>query len=445
MPGATAPISLRAFLAPFILLVALLVIAVVVGLPEPARGQPSYAGSERCKSCHAKVTGEWAGTPHGRILGRRGLSPELSGCESCHGPGALHAGSGKKQQIQNPGRLPAAKSNAVCGACHVRGEHRGPDGWAGLDARFWRRSAHRRQDVSCLSCHSGHQAGLRQPAEALCTSCHNQVIAAAGRYTHLPVAQRMCITCHDPHGTSRRYGLPRDLTKVCQSCHDVAAKSSVAAHRGYRVGGTTCTSCHDPHAFDRKGRLMRRVAHAPFSAGQCTACHRQGSATLTRRQPDLCFSCHQESTVKNPQDTVVHLPVARGFCTGCHAPHASRERGMLVDTEAYTCLNCHGDVENDLFRTTAHRPAQEGRCLVCHKPHTSTQPQLLAKEGLILCASCHPSQGKFVHPVGNAVRDPSGRPVTCSTCHAPHGSDFKALSRADPQRELCVRCHRVGR
>jgi predicted CXXCH cytochrome family protein len=35
----------------------------------------------------------------------------------------------------------------------------------------------------------------------------------------------------------------------------------------------------------------------------------------------------------------------------------------------------------------------------------------------------------------------TGKPLTCTGCHMPHGSEEKALLRAEPTRELCILCH----
>jgi len=154
-------------------------------------------------------------------------------------------------------------------------------------------------------------------------------------------------------------------------------------------------------------------------------------------------SCHDRSAVINPKEAVVHYPVAKGFCTGCHAPHAAREPGLLKDTTAYTCFTCHAGIEAQTLKPVSHRPVEDGACLACHRPHTSVQPDLLVTDTVALCASCHARHARFTHPMGEKARDPSGRPITCTTCHAPHGADFKYLGRAEVQRDLCLRCHKV--
>jgi hypothetical protein len=114
-------------------------------LPKPAApGQPSYVGSARCGQCHAPELAWWKGHPHGNAyatLERRNVQFNLScvgchvtgynqpggstlahvedltnvGCESCHGPGSLHAAAPNREAAGNVQR---EVPESVCRRCH---------------------------------------------------------------------------------------------------------------------------------------------------------------------------------------------------------------------------------------------------------------------------------------------------------------------------------------
>ena len=107
-----------------------------------ALGEPRFVGNAVCKECHAKEYLDWLQTPHARAFslleaegeadngtcqpchttgygwpgGFMGLeiTPDRVhvGCESCHGPGELHA------QDPEGARLPPV-TEATCRACHT--------------------------------------------------------------------------------------------------------------------------------------------------------------------------------------------------------------------------------------------------------------------------------------------------------------------------------------
>jgi hypothetical protein len=113
--------------------------------PKPvAPGMAGYLGSERCQTCHAAAFDWWTHHPHGRayatlervdkqfslscvrchvtgygepggatIVHNRGLTNV--GCESCHGPGSLHAENAAAVSSKNVQRAP---SESLCRSCH---------------------------------------------------------------------------------------------------------------------------------------------------------------------------------------------------------------------------------------------------------------------------------------------------------------------------------------
>lgn len=113
--------------------------------PEPVKeGMPGYIGSEKCGSCHESELAWWKGHAHGRAyatLEQRNKQFNLScvgchvtgydqpggatvvhnegltdvGCESCHGPGSLHA---EDQDVEAAKNVVLDAPEAVCKQCH---------------------------------------------------------------------------------------------------------------------------------------------------------------------------------------------------------------------------------------------------------------------------------------------------------------------------------------
>jgi hypothetical protein len=113
--------------------------------PKPvAPGAPSFVGTQRCGECHAEALAWWRTHAHGRAyatLERRNKQFNLScvgchvtgynqpggatvvhnealkdvGCESCHGPGSLHA---EDQDVVADKNVTRDSAEAVCKQCH---------------------------------------------------------------------------------------------------------------------------------------------------------------------------------------------------------------------------------------------------------------------------------------------------------------------------------------
>jgi DmsE family decaheme c-type cytochrome len=282
--------------------------------PKPA----TVVGSDTCAACHDEIAKAFQTNPHEAV--EKGVRPQWKGkaCESCHGPGSVHAETADKKDIRNPATLPPAQADKICLGCHLNQPTQA--------GRI--QSGHARNQVSCTSCHSVHKAGGTQmvartahAVNQLCQGCHIQEWASFQRpYKHkLPEGAMSCVYCHNPHGTLL---LPRMLQTVS-------------------ANEPGCFKCHG----DKRGPFA--YEHAPVRLEGCTACHEpHGSANprmLTRHEVRfVCLECH----ANKPAPTVQTLPPTLGGippafhdlgnpryrnCTLCHVKiHGSQiDRGLL--------------------------------------------------------------------------------------------------------------------
>ena len=208
-----------------------------------------------------------------------------------------------------------------------------------------------------------------------------------------------------------------------------------------------CLQCH-------KSKSAGAIVHPALDMG-CQLCHEaphaeeKPSLSLTADMPDLCFQCHDSSSMEMAS---VHAPVSAGMCASCHDPHSSNQKKLLVSTIPEVCFGCHD--EGEFTKTTEHSPSAEGQCGFCHAPHSSDNAHYLNYPLEDLCMMCHPDNisGDHVlvglaindvHPV-NGMPDPSrtGQDLSCVSCHTPHSSNHRKLFPQDDQQEnLCLLCH----
>ncbi len=156
---------------------------------------------------------EWIPPCTGRFCSPRWPARiQRHGCEACHGPGSRHIQDYTDRSAIitfGPGSpQPAVGQNAVCLQCHMKGQR-----------LFWQGSAHELRDVSCVSCHSVHNAqtrhaNLKAPSQLqLCSQCHAIKTAMALNWAHMPVREgkMQCADCHNVHGSLTEFSFGKTV------------------------------------------------------------------------------------------------------------------------------------------------------------------------------------------------------------------------------------------
>ncbi|MEW5807166.1 MAG: cytochrome c3 family protein, partial [Acidobacteriota bacterium] len=305
----------------------------------------------------------------------------------------------------------------------------------------------------CQVCHhphaSNYQDQLLNETSPLCFQCHQPELEKMKKaVTHAPFVKGECMKCHSPHSSANEFLMKGDFQRTCLSCHNATQEVLVRAHSGMDVRGSDCEGCHTAHASDVKG-LIHEHQNQPFRERECSTCHKMSLPDLKKlvsETTELCLMCHEEKKKGEPPSISHKMELEKG-CSSCHTPHASASLYLFRRKEWITCLNCHTEVSNRFSASKYYHPSkvEGGRCSICHSIHSGKNGKLLALSGLDVCNQCHGAHFKFSHPMGKNVRDVwhERDELLCTSCHDPHGTNYRAFLRLDPARELCIQCHKI--
>jgi hypothetical protein len=234
------------------------------------------------------------------------------------------------------------------------------------------------------------------------------------------VLQSGCLGCHDSHGREkgrlRSMGFdfrgeptsvrPQSTAQICFGCHagpgairlktgepdfgklfnsggaslhglGVAAKDRVdlPSLRASTYGGKLdCISCHDnPDASGPKGPHSSR-----FPALLKAAFGREGDMGIRGNNVnDLCFSCHDQYSIKGNQSFPLHREHLEGFTASSR--RSSAKQGAFRDAGK----NASGSPTSQSIRSGILGMVQAGlgepaACATCHDPHGSREnPSLI--------------------------------------------------------------------
>ena len=259
-----------------------------------------YVGSETCIECHDDWYDSYMKNYHA-VRGDPRTPGAKQECESCHGPGAIHAeeeGEGPIISLSPKSATPVEEKNAPCLRCHTKGK-----------VALWHGSTHEGRGLSCSNCHSPHQEypkGLSKPTQTeVCTQCHKRIRAELLRRSHHPIREgkMQCSDCHNSHGTiadklvDAQYG-----SLKCLECHANLRGPLLWEHPPVVEN---CLTCHTPHGSPRTSLLKAKMPYL------CQRCH-----SSVGHQSQL-----QARSASNSGQSVYRVLNNRGFyraCLNCH-------------------------------------------------------------------------------------------------------------------------------
>ena len=253
-----------------------------------------FIGSQACATCHAPLIAEFKKTLMGKIGGAQKGKFE---CENCHGPGSAHVKAGGGRGVGgilsfgNDDPRPVEERNAVCLACHQKGER-----------NYWAGSVHETRGVACTNCHSvmkdvSRKHNLKTDVEAeTCFQCHKIKRAQMQYSSHMPIREGKltCSNCHNPHG-SITDKLIREATvnDNCYKCHAEKRGPYLWEHAPVRE---SCLNCHTAHGSNYENLL---IVARPRLCNECHSTVHSGTAGGGLGLPNTtymlgrgCGNCH---------------------------------------------------------------------------------------------------------------------------------------------------------
>lgn len=273
--------------------------------------------NDRCAACHST----------GYDPAARTFSQPSIACESCHGPGAKHAASKKRDDIVNPAALRGEKANHVCAQCHARGNDTSgkypyPVGFKpGQDLSesfifaepakgenselFWGngmarkhhaqyneflQSKHFQNGLHCFDCHEVHAF------RAVPSSPETRLMAETERFLLKKRARFICFKCHTERETEFSAEERTAGGKVVDqhSHHPPVITETVrdgggATQSRMELKKMYCGDCHMPRA---------ETGAAGYDIRSHTFKIPNPSETIAFGAPNACNDCHATESAK---------------------------------------------------------------------------------------------------------------------------------------------------
>lgn len=195
----------------------------------------------RCMACHNGYS-----EPVDFAEGKFASLADGIGCESCHGPGALHTEARTSSPeapeeidytIVNPKHLSLERRLDVCQQCHLHGE---------VSILREGESAYSYRPSRPLSAHRSLYVLENDDPDRVSVISHADRMKQSACFVESSTMD--CVTCHDPHEGFRSQG-PEYFNVTCRECHEAEAlqlRMPTAALREQHKVGANCFSCHMP-------------------------------------------------------------------------------------------------------------------------------------------------------------------------------------------------------